>query len=64
VAALVYWVVVAVLAAAMLFCLSLTFGRGFDAVAVGGLVGALVFCAVLLSYLRSMRTRRHPPVDR
>jgi hypothetical protein len=57
---LVYWFVVAVLAALAVGCLLLVGSNGWSALGILGLVGGLVCVAVLLSYAGSMRPRRTP----
>ncbi len=46
------------LLAALLTCLWLVSVHGFAGMGIAGMIGAFVACAVLLSYGRSMRTRR------
>ena len=57
---LVYWVVIAVLAAAVVACLFVVAASGWSGRGVLGVIGALVAAAVLFSYAGSTRRGGHP----
>jgi uncharacterized membrane protein YeaQ/YmgE (transglycosylase-associated protein family) len=57
---IIYWIVVTVLAAAVIACLFVVAANGWNSRGVLGVIGALVAAAVLFSYAGSTRRNGHP----